>query len=289
MSTQPVRVSGQWLALRESADARARSPELVQAVRRCLPADRPAVIYDLGCGTGAMGRWLAPQLAGPQHWVMYDRDAELLARAIADPPRLDADRRKVTVEARQRDISRLEPSDLVDASLVTASALLDIMTTDELDRFVTICAAAGTPVLICLSVTGRVELAPADPLDQHISEAFNAHQRRTTADGHRHGPDAVAAAVEAFRALGAHVVVRPSPWRLDTGNGDAALAAAWLAGWIGAACTQRPELTDAATPYVERRLQAAESGRLRITVHHEDLLATSRPPPSRSTGRPTGL
>ena len=28
-----------------------------------------------------MGRWLAPLLPGPQHWVLHDRDADLLAVA----------------------------------------------------------------------------------------------------------------------------------------------------------------------------------------------------------------
>ena len=69
------------------------------------------------------------------------------------------------------------------ASLITASALLDMMTADELQRLVASCARAGCPVLITLSVTGRVDLTPADPLDHAIADAFNAHQRRTTGAG----------------------------------------------------------------------------------------------------------
>ena len=41
------------------------------------------MIHDLGSGTGSMSRWLAPRLPGPQHWVLHDRDADLLARAAA--------------------------------------------------------------------------------------------------------------------------------------------------------------------------------------------------------------
>lgn len=274
MSTASVRVSPRWLSLREPADARARATELVDRVRHCLPHGRLAVIHDLGCGTGSMARWLAPQLTGAQHWIGYDRDAELLAHASADPPPMAADGAKVTVETRQLDITRLDPGDLGEASLITASALLDIMTVEELDRFVTMCAEAGCPVLVCLSVTGRVELSPADPLDAQVAEAFNAHQRRTTPDGRRHGPDAVGAAIEAFTRPGADVLVRPSPWRLDAARaGDAALVAGWLAGWVGAACAQQPGLTAASEPYVQRRLDALGSGRLRIAVHHLDLLA----------------
>ena len=86
MSAVGVRVSPAWLALREPADAAARSAELAGRVARHLPAAGPLVIHDLGGGSGAMGRWLAPRLHGPQHWVLHDRDADLLERAVAAPP-----------------------------------------------------------------------------------------------------------------------------------------------------------------------------------------------------------
>ncbi len=54
------------------------------------------MIHDLGCGTGAMGRWLAPLLPGAQHWVVHDRDADLLALAAAEHPGPAADGAAVT-------------------------------------------------------------------------------------------------------------------------------------------------------------------------------------------------
>jgi Methyltransferase domain len=274
MSAEPVRVSAAWLRLREAADAAARASDLVEEVRVHLPAGHGAVIHDLGAGTGAMGRWLAPRLPGTQHWIMCDRDAGLLAHAAADMPGVAADGAAVTIQTRQRDITRLDAGDLAGASLVTASALLDMMTADELERLVTSCADAGCPALMTISVIGRVDLTPDDPLDAHIASAFNAHQRRTTGSGRLLGPDAVDAAVDAFTRLGADVLVRPSPWRL--GPAQAALAIQWLTGWVGAACEQRPELTSDAAPYVRRRLAQASAGRLSVRVHHHDLLARPR-------------
>jgi hypothetical protein len=274
VTTSTVRVGPEWLRLREAADAAARASELVEQVRQRLPADGRAAIHDLGCGTGSMGRWLGPQLTGTQHWIMYDRDAELLAQAAADPPGVAADWAGISIETRQRDITRLAPGELANASLITASALLDMMTADELDRLVTTCAEARCAVLVTLSVIGRVDLTPADPLDKRIEDAFNAHQRRT-ADGRRLlGPDAVDAAVDAFTRLGNDVLVRPSPWRL--GAAEAALAAEWFTGWVGAACAQRPELAAPAASYARRRLTEAGAGRLSATVHHQDLLAIPR-------------
>jgi hypothetical protein len=232
---QMPRVSSTWLGLRESTDAAARAAELVGLVRAHLagasPNVRPPghsaarrtdrVIHDLGCGTGSMGRWLAPQLPGRQHWILYDRDADLLEQAGAEMVDRAADGAPVTVETRQRDITRLTADDLDGAGLVTASALLDMLTVEEIERIAAACVGAGCPALLTISVVGRVDLTPAEPLDAQIAAAFNAHQRRTVGGRRLLGPDAVDATVDAFTRRGAATVLRPSPWRLgvDTFGG----------------------------------------------------------------------
>jgi hypothetical protein len=270
MSAPGVRVSARWLALREPADAAARAPEFVSALARCPPATGRWLIHDLGCGTGAMGRWLAPMLPGPQHWVLHDRDPDLLVLAGAERPGPGADGAAVTVEARQSDITRLRAGDLAHASLLTASALLDLLTEEELTRLLGLGAGLGCPMLLTLSVVGRVELTPADRLDRRVGAAFDAHQRRPTDAGRLLGPDAVALAVRECRRLGAEVLVRPSPWRL--GDRQADLAAEWFSGWLGAACEQQLELAAETESYTRRRLAQARAGELAVTVDHADLL-----------------
>jgi hypothetical protein len=189
--------------------------------------------------------------------VVHDRDPDLLKLAAAAPP----DSASATVETRLSDVTRLTRRDLEGASLITASALLDLLTEDELTAMLRACS--GRPMLLTLTVAGRVTLSPADPLDARIGAAFNAHQRR----GGLLGPAAVTAAV---RELGGEVAVRPSPWRLDAAHAE--LAAEWLDGWVSAACEQAPELAAAAGPYRDRRLAQAASGELAVTVDHADLL-----------------
>ncbi|HEX5405384.1 MAG TPA: SAM-dependent methyltransferase [Pseudonocardiaceae bacterium] len=268
--TDIIRVTPDWLALREPADAAARAPELLTPLRAHLgPA--PLVIRDLGCGTGSMGRWLAGLLPGPQHWVMQDRDPDLLdiigARGIGPA----ADGSAVTAAALAADITGLRAADLVGTSLVTASALLDLFTQDEVDGLADACVAAGCPALCTISVLGKVNIAPADPLDTELAAAFDAHQRRVTGGRGLLGPDAPAVAAAAFRSRGATVYTSPSPWLL--GADQAPLAAEWLSGWVDAAVEQRPDLADAAAEYLSRRLTACVAGELRIIVHHTDLLA----------------
>ncbi|TJZ58884.1 methyltransferase domain-containing protein [Streptomyces piniterrae] len=272
----------EWLELRERADAAARAPELLRPLREWLSVQAPAaardrlVIRDLGCGTGSMGRWLAVRLPGPQHWILHDHDAALLAHAERRLPPTAADSKPVTVTTEHGDLAHLTADALAGTSLVTASALLDLLTPDEVERLADVCAAAGCPALLALSVAGRVELTPSDPLDAEIAAAFNDHQRRTDIGRRLLGPDAVAAATEAFQRRGATVLVRPSPWRLE--SAEAALTAEWFTGWVGAACDQRPDLAPHATPYLRRRLAACAAGELSVTVHHTDLLALPRMP-----------
>ncbi len=178
------------------------------------------------------------------------------------------------MEIRRRDITRMELVEPASAALITASALLDMMTAEELDRLVATCAGADCPVLIVLTVTGRVEITPAERFDQSVTDAFNAHQRRTTTAGKLLGPDAVGVAVDRFTRLGLEVLVRPSPWRLGPGHAD--LAAAWFKGWLAAACEQRPELRAQAPSYARRRLAETSAGHLSVTVHHQDLLVRPR-------------
>lgn len=272
---EPARYAPEWLQLREPADALARAQDLLDPLRIRL-ANLPNradgfVIHDIGCGTGSMGRWLAPCLDGAQHWVLHDRDPYLLHFAAAASPRSAADGSRVSVETRRGDVARLTADVLSGASLVTASALLDVLTREDVVALAVACAGAGCPALLTLSVAGRVELTAPHPLDQEITEAFNAHQKR----GGLLGPDAATVAAEVFSEHGATVRLAPSSWWL--GPEHAELTAQWLRGWVGAAVEERPELAEPAARYLTERLEACAAGDLRVVVHHTDLLALCRP------------
>ncbi len=263
-----------WLYLREPADAAARAPELVDTLREHLP-EGDLVIRDLGCGTGSLGRWLAARLPGAQHWILHDNDPGLLERARTELPATALDGSPVDAVAERRDVTALRAADLAGTSLVTASALLDLLTRDEVTALATAIAEAGCAALLMLSVTGKVELSPGDPLDPALSAAFNAHQRRLTGGRRLLGPTAVDVAATAFGRLGATVVRAESAWRL--GPDQAELQRQWLEGWVGAAVEQLPELRPVSDVYLQRRLEMAAAGELHAVVHHGDLLVL---PPS---------
>ena len=66
------------------------------------------------------------------------------------------------------------------------------------------------------------------------------------------------------------MLVRPSPWGLEA---QRELTAAWLDGWVSAACDQDPGLRELAPAYLSRRLGQLAAGELGVTVDHADLLA----------------
>jgi SAM-dependent methyltransferase len=254
--------------LREPADRRARSTELVTQLAAVLRPG-PVRILDIGCGTGSTTRWLAPLLRGPQEWTLLDRDPALLA-LVPDRTRgvLDGDGGPVTLTTRHADITSLTPRDLATTSAVTASALTDLLTADEVDELAAACAAAGVPALLTLTVTGQVEIDPPAPVDDEVAAAFNAHQRREVAGRLLLGPTAPEITADAFRRHGMAVFTAASPWRL--GPGDAGLTARWLRERVAAAVEHETRLDPSAQAVVTRRVNDAS---LRAVIHHRDLLA----------------
>ena len=264
-----VRVAPSWLALREPADRSSHADGLAAEVRRELPRGRPLIVHDLACGTGNMMRWLAPQLAGPQHWITHDLDPDLLAHVGASGL-VAQDGAPVTFETRCGDVTRLRADELAGADLITCSALLDLLSAAEVERLVHVCAAAHCAVLVTTSVTGAVDLEPLHRFDAAIAVAFNAHQRRTAGDRALLGPDAVDAATRAFAELGRVVVSSASPWTLDASVPE--LTTAWLDGWLHAAREQEPWLGSDVDVYAQQRRQDLAAGRLHVRVQHCDLL-----------------
>ena len=179
--------------------------------------------------------------------------------------------RRSRCRTRQRDLTRLDPGDLAGASLVTASALLDMLTADEVGRVVASCSAADCPALITLSVVGRVELSPPRP--PGLGGRGRVRRPSTPVGGGSPAARAGRRATGRRPLHGGRVggATRPSPWRL--GPESAALAAEWFTGWVAAACEQEPGLTEVTRCYVQQRRAALAAGALRITVHHLDVLA----------------
>jgi hypothetical protein len=280
-----------WLALREPADAAARSTPLTRAVAATLGFGGVVDVLDLAAGTGSNLRYLAGQLPGDQRWLLVDHDPALLGQVPArtaawastcgyqvvqdaDEMRLRGDRLTCRVATRLMDLGAIDDDLLAGRALVTASALLDLVSDGWLRSLATGCRTSGASVLFALTYDGRIECAPAEPEDEAIRELVNLHQRTDKGFGDAAGPDATDRAGEYFRAAGYEVRREPSDWVLQHGAQE--LQRQLIEGWAQASASIAPADSRWIRGWEVRRLTHVRRNRSRLVVGHADLAAWIR-------------
>jgi hypothetical protein len=279
-----------WLRLREPHDLRARSRELARrfgVAVRARAGGETAALVDLGAGSGANFRALAPLMSGDQDWRLVDRDRTLLAHQAAEIAqwargqgyRVTHGSGVVTVAAGaaqwraqsvELDLARdLAALPLASAHGVTCAALLDLVSAAWLEQLADRLAAARVPFLGSLSVDGRRAWWPTHADDAAISDAFARHQRGDKGFGTALGADAPAAAEAAFRARGYRVTTAAGEWRLAAG--DAVMLAALIDETAEAAGEIDPG--PSVSRWREERSAMLRGGKLALTIGHVDILA----------------
>lgn len=269
--------SADWLALRRAADSRARADTLAQAVGQWLRHhDDPArrLYLDLGSGSGANCLHLCDQFDTQRDWLLIDHDATLLDQA----------QRQCSTRAAVRTLhcdlaGSLAVLPWSQAAVVTASALLDLVSASWLTQLATLAAAQRLPVLLALSYDGRIALHPQAADDAWLCRTVNTHQRGNKGFGTALGPDAADHCAQLLRDHGYWVQLQDSDWLLDARHSaDAALLRPLLNGWAEAAAETEPAQQACLTQWLQQRLAEVDQGNLQVRVGHQDLLAL--PPPA---------
>jgi hypothetical protein len=257
-----------WLSLRESVDAAARSHALATSVIARVPPTQKVRALDLGAGAGSNIRYLAPLMPSTQNWLAVDRDAELLAlltAALRHEPQ-----RTVFVDTLPVELGRLDASLFDGRDLITASALLDLVSRKWIEQLAMHCRATGAAVLFALNYDGRATCDPAEPEDALILELFNRHQRTSDKGfGTAAGPDAGALAITVFESQGYEIVRAVSDWHLSPAH--AQLQELLIAGWARAASEIAPEHGRAIKDWLRRRLIHVQNRRSVVAVGHIDI------------------
>jgi len=259
--------SAEWLALREPVDAASRNPELTsRLIEWRAPLDTLSVL-DLASGTGANFRFLAPVLGGEQHWRLIDHDPALLARSGGLPPK-----RGWRIERQSLDLARdWESLDLQGVHLVTASALIDLVSVDWLKRLAQRCQEIQAVVFIVLSYDGVLAWDPVLEGDETVRQWVNRHQHSNKGFGPALGPQAAPELKAILERLGYRVELRSSPWRL--GPERRTMQAALLSDWVKAAGEIAPDEAAWLNQWAAQRRGLIEQGDSRLWVGHWDLLA----------------
>src|SRR5690606_21627160 len=100
--------------------------------------------------------------------------------------------------------------ELAPGTLVTAAAVLDLVSASWLDGLVAACKNARSAIHFALTYDGRTTCSPAEPEDDEVLALFNRHQLGAKSFGPALGPGAAAAATQRFSAAGFTVRTRPS-------------------------------------------------------------------------------
>jgi SAM-dependent methyltransferase len=291
-----------WLALREPFDRSARAaavdtldiPAFAAHLRRRCGPDTALQVLDLGCGTGANLRALAPQLGGAQCWRLVDHDPQLLevlpgalqswaasqgwhTGRTGAGLRIEGPQLALDVVWQQADLAADQDGPSLDAiDLVTGSALLDLVSADWLERWITRSRAADAALCFALSVDDRLQWQPSDAADDEAHALFMAHQRRDKGFGPALGGAAVDTALALLARAGYRCATAASDWHIDAGRGPAhrAMLAAMVDGIASAACEQDPMAAGRVQAWRDRRLAllGGPSG-FGLVVGHTELLA----------------
>ncbi len=277
-----------WLELREPADVRARAAGAIDTMLRTDAAEGPMRILDLGAGTGANLRYLAWRLGGHQEWLLVDTDRRLLGAA---PAAMEAwaVRMGYSLGRRMESITvtgpgiycgfRLLELDMAARTadlpiegqwLVTASALLDLVSEPWADGLLRRCREAGTDVLFALSYDGRMAFEPALSDDALVLGLVNRHQRTDKGFGPAMGPYASDRTRAMLIGQGYGVRGRCSDWRIE--SDEAELQTELVEGLAAAAAAMAPDLEARLTAWCRRRLEFVKLGTSSVTVGHQDLL-----------------
>lgn len=264
--------SAEWLSLREPADSAARNRELIADVLDWRQQHGALTVLDLASGTGANVRFLAPLLGGKQHWRLVDHDLALLARSREVMQPWANSTGQCDLEWLNVDLVRdWERLDFQSVQLVTASALLDLVSAGWLEALARRCGQGRAAVYIVLSYDGNIAWQPALAGDDALRQWVNRHQYTDKGFGPALGPDAVSTLATLLQQQGYSVKIRLSRWQLN--SEQAAMQTALLDGWIEAALEVAPEAADELALWLKQRRHWIECGQSRLQVGHWDLWA----------------
>jgi SAM-dependent methyltransferase len=257
--------SPRWLALREPYDLAARNQAVLDAVAATFAGASAATVMDLGCGTGATMRAIAPRLPARQSWRLVDNDDVLLDAAQKAAP-AGTDVSTVAI-----DLAGAIEQAADSCDLVATSALLDLVSAAWLDRLVAFLARLSRPFYAALSYDGVVALAPEARDDAAVIAAVNRHQRTDKGFGPALGPDAARTAPARFRDAGFAVLEGRSDWSF--GANDCEIQLEMLAGWAGAASEIGVD-SSTLEQWLSERRDHVTAGRSQMRVGHIDFFAT---------------
>ena len=285
--------SPEWLAQREPLDAAARDAGLAHEFAAAI-ARTPRRIIDLGAGTGANLRLLAPLIAGDQDWLLIDKDPALLVAQRREIARWAAQHEwgfsedatgaveisvgaaRWRVRSQELDLhASLEQLRLQDCDGVTTTAFLDLVSVEWIDRLCHMLSRSPRPLLATLSVDGQRRWQPAMADDLRLLQAFEQHQAGDKGFGIALGIAAVDEMALRLARNGFSVGTARSDWLIA--DEHRALLGQMIDEALAIGCELEPGAASEFAQWAAHRHAQVAAGTLALTIGQRDLLALPRP------------
>jgi hypothetical protein len=280
-----------WLELREPLDQAARSKELTVHFIEALNSSPEPVIMDIGGGTAANFRMLAPQIARNQHWQLIDHDPTLIQHSFIavidwahsrgwESQRLNEHTLIVytssghwTLAADRVDIAKsVEHLSFQNVDAIVTSAFLDLVSADWIQRFSDCLSEVRRPFFATLTVDGRRLWSPAHPDDDWIETLFRLHQSKDKGFGNSIGIEATAAISIALEKANFDVHVESSDWLVDCQH-HKKLLTKLLNDALDISIAMKPSEAPRIQEWYRLRQSQMQTHKLAYRVGHLDLLA----------------
>ena len=261
-----------WLTLREEVDLRSRDSGLLEKANQWLREHRSKelIIADLGAGTGSTIRAFANLVSRKSEsisWRLIDQDSELLE--YAQNRHCDSYR----IETFDLDLNNTVLLPLQSVQLITASALLDLVSEEFIDsitsQLVSLNKQQPVGLYTALTYNGIIEWKPSHSLDEKVQNSFNQDQKCDKGFGKALGPDASDYLGQRLAEADLKVYRADSTWLLDAV--DEKLVIEYIAGIYRALENDQVLGSEVLKDWVEFRESHVTTGACR--VGHCDLLA----------------
>ncbi len=279
-----------WLRLRFPFDEAARNREVEAACLRWLGNRSPLTILDLGAGLGANCVHLGPRIRGDQRWLLLDHDERVPAAGFEwMAERLSAAGYEGAWDGRQgwwadaghrlevayvtAPLDRLmETVSLSEVDLVTANALLDLLSWKQCEALAGMLADFRLPLLATINYAS-MSFEPMGTADLPITGLYEQHMTREQAGGARLGKQAVSLLEELLEQRGYRTLRKPANWVV--GPDQPEMQGALLAFMERALAEMElmPGMVAQWEAWLELRRAEMARGALTIRVRHFDLWA----------------
>ena len=219
-------------------------------------------------------------------WLLIDADSQLLATAqrLNQLVELSSDRLDPERAQRRRNVPNFLRADLTDErswprfnpdDLITASALIDLVSRQWLIGLIERCRQAGAALHLALTYDGRSRWLPGHPLDSTVQRAFDQDQQTDKGFGLALGPAGFSTAIELLKQAGFCVWSASSDWRLDSRHrGARRLIEPLIANHARLAARGESEfLAGNVAHWAAQRRRQVACGRLRVSIGHQDIVA----------------